>query len=188
MCVYNDSTGGAINNQMDKNYDFNELFMLKYTGSQSEEMKESAQCAYTSAIKYIATELKFSNFDKLRNYVTMNFPSGFHIHVNDVCTPKHGSSSGCAFALCFISLILDKPIRSNIAITGELDIKNNVIGVGGISTKIISVKNQGIKTVLIPKANIQDIKELLIDMPDIFDSDFNYHLISNLSEAVNLSF
>lgn len=188
LCVYNDSAGDVISIQIDKNYNFNESFVLNCTGSQSEEMKESVQCAYTSAIQYIAIQLKFNNYDKLKNYVINNFPSGFHIHVNDVCTPKYGSSGGCAFALAFISLILGKPIKHNIAITGELDIKDNVIAVGGIDIKVVSAKNNGVNLVLIPYANKQDLDALIIDMPDLFDENFSYHMIANLSEAVNISF
>lgn len=188
LCVYNNNTGDVINIQIDKNYNFNETFMLNCTGSQSEEMKESVQCAYTSAIQYVASQLKFNNYDKLKTHIMNNFPSGFHIHVNDVCTPKYGSSSGCAFALAFISLILCKPIKHNIAITGELDIKDNVIAVGGIDIKIISAKNNGINLVLIPFANKQELDALIIDSPNLFDEKFKYHMIANLSEAVNMSF
>ena len=188
LCVYNDSAGDVIAVQIDKNYNFNGTFMLKCTGSQSDEMKESVECAYTSAIKHVATKLQFNDYNKLKCHIMNNFPSGFHIHVNDMCTPKYGSSSGCAFAIAFISLILDKPIKHNVAITGELDIKDNVIAVGGIDIKIISAKNNGVNHVLIPYANKQDIDTLIIDIPDLFDENFSYHLITNLSEAVNMSF
>jgi ATP-dependent Lon protease len=184
--LYAGNGSGVLSIQIDKYYNFDNTFTLKFTGSQSEEMKESVYCAYTNAINYIAIVLKFNNYEKLKKHIINDYPSGFHIHVNDICTSKDGSSGGCAFALAFISLILNKPIKNNIAITGELNIKNKILAVGNIESKVISAKNNGIQTVLIPKANCNDIMILLRDMPDLFDATFQYQFISNLKEAVNL--
>lgn len=87
-------SGGILSIQIDKYYNFNNTFALKFTGSQSDEMVESVFCAYTNAINYINTLYKFNNFNKLKTYITKQFPSGFHIHVNDITTSKDGSSGG----------------------------------------------------------------------------------------------
>ena len=182
--------GGVLSIQIDKYYNFNNTFTLKFTGSQSEEMKESVFCAYTNAINYIGILMDFTDFEKLKTHITTNFPCGFHIHVNDVCTPKDGSSGGCAFALAFISLILNKPIKNNIAITGELNIKNKVLSVGNIMAKVISAKNNGIRAILIPKSNNNDIVTLLKDEENehLFDETFQYHLIETLNDAIDICF
>lgn len=179
-------TGGIITFQAESNYQFKNNFDLKYTGSQSDIMKESVQCAYISAIRYIAVLLKFDNDKKLEKHILTNFPSGFHMHANNISTPKNGSSGGCAFAIALISLILQKPIKSNIAVTGELDIKNNIIPVGNISAKIAAAKNNNIKIVIIPKQNYNDVHKLEEEHPDLFDSSFKYKFASNLAEAVEL--
>ena len=134
--------------------------------------------------------MDFTDFEKLKTHITTNFPCGFHIHVNDVCTPKDGSSGGCAFALAFISLILNKPIKNNIAITGELNIKNKVLSVGNIMAKVISAKNNGIRAILIPKSNNNDIVTLLKDEENehLFDETFQYHLIETLNDAIDICF
>lgn len=184
----NSGFGGIITIQIGRNFHFNDTFSFTYTGSQSDDMKESVQCAYNSAINYIMTTDEYNEYSKLKTHITDNFSSGFHVHISDICTPKGGGSGGCAFALAFISIILNKPINNKIAVTGELDIKDNVKKVGNILIKVINAKNNGISTVLIPQENYSDIILIKKEYPEIFDSKFNYHLISNLSEAVNMSF
>jgi len=182
-----DGNGGIITIQIEKNFDFGKEFSFKYTGLQSELMKESVQCAYTSAISYIMTLEKYSDKTKIEELINLDYPHGFHIHVGNLSSSKDGSSAGCAFALLFISLILNKPIRNNIAITGELDIKNNILSIGGIDLKVTNAKNNStINTVIIPFKNENDLVQLFEIYPDLFDDKFSYKTIDTLADAVDL--
>jgi ATP-dependent Lon protease len=91
-------------------------FVLKLTGSLGDVMKESIQCAYTTALNYI--KMEGHNIDQILEKYT----SGFHIHAPCGATPKDGPSAGAAFTLAFISILLNKKIDNEIGITGEIEL------------------------------------------------------------------
>jgi ATP-dependent Lon protease len=181
-------TGGITTIQIEPNFSLDSNFILKLTGSQGDVMKESVQCAFTCAIKYICSNTEFNTIELINAHIKKNFPSGFHIHTPAGATPKDGPSAGCAFAIAFVSLILSKPFNHKVAMTGEIDLNSNVTKIGGLEYKLVGAKQAGITQVLVSKENEKDIEEIKKDYPDLFDSNFKYVLISNLDDAVKSSF
>jgi ATP-dependent Lon protease len=181
-------TGGITTIQIEQNYSLDLNFSLKLTGSQGDVMKESVQCAFTCAIRYLCAKTEFDSIDKINLHIKKNFPNGFHIHTPAGGTPKDGPSAGCAFSIGFISLILNKPFNNQVAMTGEIDLNSNITKIGGLEYKLVGAKQAGIKTVLVPKENENDISEIIKDYNDLFDDNFKYIFISNLNDAVKLCF
>jgi ATP-dependent Lon protease len=181
-------TGGITTIQVEANYSLDSNFTLKLTGSQGDVMKESVQCAFTCAIRYICLNTEFKTIELINTHVKKNFPNGFHIHTPAGATPKDGPSAGCAFTIGFISLILSKPFNHKVAMTGEIDLNSNVTKIGGLEYKLVGAKQAGITTVLVPKENELDIEEIKKDNIDLFNEEFKYILISNLDDAVKHCF
>ena len=104
----------------------------------------------------------------------------FHIHIPEGAVPKDGPSAGITMATALFSAVTDKPVRSDIAMTGEVTLRGRVLPIGGLKEKILAAKMAGIKEVLVPIENKKDIEEiseeikegLLIsyvkDMKDVF--------------------
>ncbi len=127
----------------------NKGFIL--TGKLGDVMKESARAAL-SYVKSKASELKFDPeiLDK----------SDVHIHIPEGATPKDGPSAGVAIATSLASLLSKKPVKHDVAMTGEITLSGRVLPVGGIREKIVAAKRAGIKTVIIPKENIKDLEKI----------------------------
>ncbi len=184
----NVGTGGITTIQIEANYSLDSNFALKLTGSQGDVMKESVQCAFTCAVRYICTQTEFNTIELINTHIKKNFPNGFHIHTPAGATPKDGPSAGCAFAIAFISLILSKPFNNKVAMTGEIDLNSNVTKIGGLEYKLVGAKQAGVNKVLVPIENSVDLDEIIKDYPDLFDENFKYVLVTNLNDAVQHSF
>ena len=184
----NVGTGGITTIQIEPNFLLDSNFCLKLTGSQGDVMKESVQCAFTCAIRYLCTKTEFNTIEKINSHIKQNFPNGFHIHTPAGATPKDGPSAGCAFSIGFISLILNKPFNNQIAITGEIDLNSNITKIGGLEYKLVGAKQAGVKIVLIPKENENDIKEIIKDYNELFNNNFKFVLISSLNDAIKYCF
>jgi endopeptidase La len=139
-------------------------FMLRLTGSLGDVMKESIQCAYTTALNY----LKEKGHDV--NKILENFTSGFHIHAPCGATPKDGPSAGAAFTLAFISILLNKKIDNETGITGEIELTGKVTKIGGLISKLQGAKLAGIKRVLISDENVDDVEEIKTKYSEIVDN------------------
>jgi len=139
-------------------------FVLKLTGSLGEVMKESIQCAYTTALSYIKSE----GHDV--NQLLEKFASGFHIHAPCGSTPKDGPSAGGAFTLAFISILLNKPIDNMTGITGEIELTGKITKIGGLISKLQGAKLAGIKRVLISIENEDDVTEIKEKYPEIIEN------------------
>jgi len=146
---------------------------IKTTGSLGEVMKESAIIAL-SYIRSIAKKLdieakEFNKFD-------------FHIHVPEGATPKDGPSAGVAISVSLISAITEKKVRKDIAMTGEVTLKGNVLEIGGLKEKLLAALRGQIKTVLIPKQNLKDLDE----MPKEVIKNLEIIAIENVDEALKI--
>jgi len=124
---------------------------LRLTGHIGDVMKESAQAAF-SVVKANAKRLKietdrFSKFD-------------YHIHVPAGAVPKDGPSAGVAMFTSLVSLLLGKPTRPDVAMTGEITLRGLVLPVGGLKEKVLAAKQAGIKTVILPAGNKKDVPEI----------------------------
>ncbi len=121
---------------------------LILTGQLGDVMKESAQAALTLAKNFLGDALEHTDI---------------HVHVPAGATPKDGPSAGVAMFLALISLLTDKPIRSDVAMTGEISLRGLVMPIGGLKEKSLAALRAGITTVMIPKRNEKDLEDIPAD-------------------------
>lgn len=144
---------------------------IQTTGQLGDVMKESAHAALSYA-RSIAHDLKI-DAKKFNKY-------DFHIHVPEGATPKDGPSAGVAICVALMSVLSDKPVRKDIAMTGEITLTGKVLEIGGLKEKLLAALRGGIKTVLIPKNNLKDLEE----MPKEVLDKLTIKPISRIEEAV----
>jgi ATP-dependent Lon protease len=146
---------------------------LILTGSLGEVMKESAQ----AALSFIRT-----NAHSLR--VPENFYQEYdlHIHVPAGATPKDGPSAGITIAIAILSLLKEKAVPHEVAMTGELTLSGRILPVGGIKEKILAARRAGVKTVILPKKS----EENLSDIPDYIKREMNLVLVEQFQEVIDL--
>jgi len=148
--------------------------VLQLTGHIGDVMKESAQAAF-SIVKANAKKLKIEP-DRFKKF-------DYHIHVPAGAIPKDGPSAGVAMFTSLVSLLLDKPTRPDVAMTGEITLRGLVLPVGGLKEKILAAKQAGIKTVILPSRNRKDIPEV----PKEAKKDLNFAFVKNTSEALKIA-
>ncbi len=124
---------------------------LTLTGQLGNIMKESAQ----AALSYIRANAVEYGLEK-------NFSKGkeVHVHLPEGAIPKDGPSAGIALVMAMYSAFSGKPAISQVAMTGEITLRGNVLAIGGLNEKLLAAKRSGIKTVLIPKENEKDLVEI----------------------------
>jgi ATP-dependent Lon protease len=124
---------------------------LVYTGSLGDVMKESIQAAMT-VVKSRAEALRInSDFHEKRD---------IHIHVPEGATPKDGPSAGIAMVTSLVSSLTGNPVKADVAMTGEITLRGEVLAIGGLKEKLLAAHRGGIKTVLIPHENERDLEEI----------------------------
>lgn len=148
---------------------------LMLTGQLGDVMKESAHAAMSYAKAHM-DELGISH-DYFEKYDT-------HIHLPAGAIPKDGPSAGITMTTALVSLLTDTPVRSDIAMTGEVTLQGRVLPVGGIREKCLAALNLGITNIIIPMANAKDIE----DIPEIFKEKINFILAENLDEVFAVAF
>jgi len=121
------------------------------TGSLGDVMKESVEAARTVVrSRSVGLGIKDEVFEK----------KDIHIHVPDGATPKDGPSAGAAMTTALVSAITGIPVRSDVAMTGEITLRGEVTAIGGLKEKLLAALRGGIKTVLIPEENLKDLQEI----------------------------
>jgi ATP-dependent Lon protease len=173
--------GGIVPIQIRNNYSSDTSFNFKLTGSLGDVMKESIQCGFTMAVNYITDNKLVDDVQKL---LKEKFVNGFHLHAPHCSTPKDGPSAGAVMTVGFISKLLNKKVRNDVAMTGEVDLLGNITKIGGLDHKMIGAKMAGIRLVLISKENEDDIEDIKKDFKDIFDDTFKYKIVEKIDEAV----
>ncbi|HXZ84167.1 MAG TPA: endopeptidase La, partial [Myxococcota bacterium] len=124
---------------------------LKITGSIRDVMRESAQ----TAVSLVRTHARQLGLDP-----KLFSESDLHIHIPAGAIPKDGPSAGIAIVTALLSLLLDKPVPPDLAMTGEITLRGKVLPVGGIKEKILAARRAGVTHVLIPAANEKDLAEI----------------------------
>jgi len=148
---------------------------LTLTGQLGEVMKESAQ-ASLSYLRSNAKELGLPiNFHKSKE---------IHIHLPEGAIPKDGPSAGITMTLAMYSAISKKPACGDVAMTGEITLRGNVLPIGGLNEKLLAAKRNGIKTVIIPKENEKDLSEI----KDAVKEGLNIVPVEKIMEALPILF
>lgn len=143
---------------------------LQLTGSLGDVMKESAQAALTYARAHagdLGIDSKiFSTHD-------------FHIHVPEGAIPKDGPSAGVTMATALVSVCTERRIKHDLAMTGEITLRGNVLPVGGVKEKVLAAQRAGVKTILLPMACRKD----LIDIPNKVKKEIQFIFVEKIDEV-----
>lgn len=147
---------------------------LTYTGSLGDVMQESIQTALT-VVRSRAEKLGINpDFYEKRD---------IHVHVPDGATPKDGPSAGIGMCTSLISALTGNPVRADVAMTGEITLRGEVLPIGGLKEKLLAAHRGGIKTVLIPMDNVKDLEEI----PDNVKSELAIHPVKWIDEVITLA-
>jgi ATP-dependent Lon protease len=147
---------------------------LRLTGQLGGVMRESAE----AALSFI--EANYSKKVEDKEFFAHN---DIHIHVPAGAVPKDGPSAGVAIACTLASLLFDKPVRNDIAMTGEITLTGRVLPIGGVKDKVIAAHRAGIRTVLLPQDNKRDLDEI----PDIIKKDLTIVTMNKASDAIDMA-
>ena len=145
-----------------------------YTGSLGDVMKESISTAMT---------VVRSRADKLAIADDFHEKRDIHVHVPEGATPKDGPSAGIAMVTALVSSLTQNPVRSDVAMTGEITLRGEVLAIGGLKEKLLAAHRGGIKRVLIPKDNERDLKEI----PDNIKGDLEIHPVQWIDDVLELA-
>lgn len=147
---------------------------LTYTGSLGEVMQESIQAALT-VVRAQAKKLGINKefYEK----------HDIHVHVPEGATPKDGPSAGIAMCTAIVSSLTKNPVHADIAMTGEITLRGEVLTIGGLKEKLLAAHRGGIKKVLIPYENKRDLEEI----PKNIISSLEIHPVKNIEEVFNIA-
>ncbi|MFH1367653.1 MAG: endopeptidase La [Elusimicrobiota bacterium] len=148
------------------------VFVL--TGKLGDVMKESAQAAL-SYVRSVAKKLKI-NEEIFKD-------TDFHIHVPEGAVPKDGPSAGIAIASALASIVLEQPVKKDVAMTGEITLRGRVLTVGGFKEKVIAAFREGIKTIVYPEGNKKDLAEI----PEDIKKKINLYPVKRMDEVLAIS-
>src|SRR5204863_6429284 len=107
--------------------------------------------------------------------------SEIHLHVPSGAIPKDGPSAGVTMVSALASQLTGRPVRGDIAMTGEITLSGRVLPVGGIKEKVLAARRHGVKEVILPRQNDKDVKE---DLSDELRKDLTIHPVSTIDEAI----
>ena len=144
---------------------------IKLTGQMGDVMKESAQAAF-SWTRANATRLGIDP-EKIAN-------SDLHIHLPQGAIKKDGPSAGVALTLCVVSVFTNRPVRHDVAVTGEIDLRGHALPVGGIKEKVIAAHRAGIKVVFLPERNLKDT----LDIPEEVRNQLDIRTMTKIDDAL----
>ncbi|TCS42584.1 endopeptidase La [Reinekea marinisedimentorum] len=144
------------------------------TGSLGDVMKESIQAAMTVVRSRAQSLGILPNFHENRD---------IHIHVPEGATPKDGPSAGIGMCTALVSVLAKIPVRSDVAMTGEIALRGQVLPIGGLKEKLLAAHRGGIKTVIIPEENVRDLKEI----PDNIKEALDIRSVSWIDEVLDIA-
>ncbi|XP_074492983.1 lon protease homolog, mitochondrial [Sebastes fasciatus] len=148
---------------------------LEVTGQLGDVMKESAKIASTFARAFLMTQ-------EPENHFLVN--SHLHLHVPEGATPKDGPSAGCTIVTALLSLATDRPVRQNVAMTGEISLTGKILPVGGIKEKTIAARRAGVTCLILPEENRKDFS----DLPDYIREGLEVHFVDHYRHIYPIAF
>ncbi len=145
---------------------------LVLTGQLGEVMQESAQAAFSYA-KANASRLQIDieEFDKV----------DIHVHIPEGAIPKDGPSAGITMATALVSVLSNRPVKNDIAMTGEITLRGNVLPIGGVKEKLLAARRAKIKTVILPAPNKRNLDEL----PQEITRDLNFIFVEDVRQVLS---
>ncbi|WP_448547931.1 endopeptidase La [Thalassotalea fusca] len=147
---------------------------LTFTGSLGDVMQESIQAAMT---------VVRSRTDKLRINEDFHEKRDIHVHVPEGATPKDGPSAGIGMCTALVSSLTGNPVKADVAMTGEITLRGEVLAIGGLKEKLLAAHRGGIKTVVIPKDNERDLAEI----PENVKADLAIHPVKWIDEVLDIA-
>ncbi|MCW8091543.1 endopeptidase La [Alteromonas sp. ASW11-130] len=145
-----------------------------FTGSLGDVMQESIQTAMT---------VVRSRSEKLRINEDFYEKRDIHVHVPEGATPKDGPSAGIAMCTALVSSLTGNPVRCEVAMTGEITLRGEVLAIGGLKEKLLAAHRGGIKTVVIPKDNERDLEEI----PENVKKDLAIHPVKWIDDVLDIA-
>jgi len=180
MYATSNGLGDIMYIQVKKTYS-KEPLTLQTTGSLEKVISESMNVAKTVAwnlLKPAEKNLLLSQFSY----------TGLHIHCPDGSTSKDGPSAGAAITCAIYSLFLNKPIKNNISMTGEIDLDGNITAIGGLDAKLNGAKRAGVRIAYVPEENRRDVEILIKKIPELIDDNFKVDFLSHISQVITKIF
>ena len=164
----------------------NNFLDFKLTGLQGDVMKESMNVAKTLAWKLTSKAKKtklVKDFEKTKL-------QGIHIHCPEGAVPKDGPSAGTAITTAIYSLLNNKIIKKDVAITGEINLQGRVTAIGGLELKILGGMRAGVKTFIFPEENLKDHKKFMekYEPKNIIPDDIKFISVSNIQQVLKIVF
>jgi ATP-dependent Lon protease len=144
------------------------------TGKLGETMRESGH----AALSYIRSRAAALGLDK-KFYKEVDI----HVHLPEGAIPKDGPSAGITMATALVSALTGVATREDVAMTGEITLLGNVLPIGGLNEKVVAATRAGVKTVIIPKQNEKDLKEL----PDYVRQGVEFRLVETMDEVLEIA-
>jgi len=176
LAFVNDGSGSVLKIQFVKNNFGKKEGTLTFTGMLGDVMKESVEV------------VKMATFNLLEKWEILNKETfdkiGLHLHIPQGAIPKDGPSAGVALFCALTSSIIQKPVKKNLAMTGEISTLGEVIAIGGVWEKLTACKNYRITNVILPYSNEKNFNKL----PDEFKSGFTIYYVKTIEDVYKIAF
>jgi ATP-dependent Lon protease len=147
---------------------------LQITGQLGDVMKESAQAAL-SYLRAHAQELGLKPDFQAKTDI--------HVHVPEGATPKDGPSAGITICTALASAFTGRPVRHDLAMTGEITLRGRVLPIGGLKEKSLAARREGVTTLVVPRGNRKDLSEI----PEEARRAMRWHLVSSMDQVLKLA-
>ena len=147
---------------------------LTLTGHLGDVMKESA----TAALTYVRAHTDILGFAE-----DFHEKTDIHVHVPAGAIPKDGPSAGVGMFISLVSMLSGVPVKSGVAMTGEITLRGNVLPIGGVKEKVTAAHRSGIKTIILPDHNRKALEEI----PDHIKKDLSFHFVKEIMDVIDIA-